>query len=147
MPLSPAMNILLAADGSPFTARAARYLVGHLRDFRGVPAVHILHVHAPLPYAGASGVVGRETIERYHQEESEKALAVALKPLQKAGIKCTTSWVVGEVAREVAASVKRHKADLVVVGTHGSGGFLGTALGSTAMKIIAAAKVPVLVVP
>jgi nucleotide-binding universal stress UspA family protein len=35
----------------------------------------------------------------------------------------------------------------VVVGTHGTGGFLGIPLGSTATKIIAAAKVPVLVVP
>jgi nucleotide-binding universal stress UspA family protein len=146
MPVS-SLNILLAADGSRFTARAARYLAAHLRDFTGVPAVHILHVHAPLPFAGASGVVGRAAIDRYHQEESEKAIAVAVKPLQKAGIKCTTSWVVGDVAREVAASVERHKADMVVVGTHGSGGFLGIPLGSTAMKIIAAVKAPVLVVP
>lgn len=141
------MNILLAADGSRFTARAARYLAQHLRDYSGAPTVHIVHVRAPLPYVGASGVVGRATVDRYHEEESEKALAVALKPLQKAGIKCTTSWVVGEVALEVLASVKRHEADMVVVGTHGSGGFLGIALGSTAMKIIAAVKVPVLVVP
>ena len=142
-----AMNILLAADGSRFTARAARYLAGHLRDFSGTPTVHIVHVHAPLPYVGASGVVGRAAIDRYHEEESEKALAVAVKPLQKAGIKCTSSWVVGEVAREVAASAKRHKADIVVTGTHGHGGFLGIPLGSTAMKIIAAVKVPVLVGP
>jgi nucleotide-binding universal stress UspA family protein len=141
------MKILLAADGSRFTARAARYLAGHLRDFSGVPTVHILHVHAPLPYAGASAVVGRAAVDRFYRDESKKALAVALKPLQKAGIKCTTSWVVGDVAREVSSSVKRHKARLVVVGTHGSGGFLGIPLGSTAMKIIAAAKVPVLVVP
>ena len=141
------MKILFAADGSRFTARAARYLAGHLRALSAVPTVHIVHVHAPLPYAGAISVVGRAAVERYHQEESEKALEVALKPLRKAGIKCTTSWVVGEVAREVAASVKRHKADMVVVGTHGSGSFLGIALGSTATKIIAAVKVPVLVVP
>jgi nucleotide-binding universal stress UspA family protein len=141
------MNILFAADGSPFTARAARYLAEHLDDFSQVPNVHIVHVHAPLPYGGASAVVGRATVDRYHREASEKALAVALKPLSKAGIKCTTSWVVGDVPGEVAASAKRHKADMLVVGTHGSGGFLGIPLGSTAMKIIAAVKIPVLVVP
>lgn len=141
------MDILLAADGSPFTRRAAGYLAGHLRDFAGTPTVHLLHVHPPIPYGGAVSVVGRATIDKYHREESEKALAIALKPLEKAGIKCTTSWVVGDIAREVAACVKRRKANMVVVGTHGSGGFLGVPLGSTATKIIAAVKVPVLVVP
>lgn len=141
------MNILLAADGSTFTRRAATYLAGHLRDFTGTPTVHLLHVHAPLPYGGAVSVLGRAAIDKYHQEESEKALSLALKPLEKAGIKCTTSWVVGDIAKEVAACVTRRKIDLVVLGTHGRGGFLGVPLGSTAVKIISAVKVPVMVVP
>ena len=141
------MNILLAADGSTYTRRAANYLARHLRDYTGKPTVHLLHVHAPLPYGGAAGFLGRAAIDKYHREESEKALAVAMKPLRKAGIKCTTSWVVGDVAAEVAACTKRRKATMVVVGSHGRGAFLGLALGSTATKIIAATKVPVLVVP
>ena len=38
------MKILLAADGSDFTRRAARYLAEHVAWFAKPPEVHILHV-------------------------------------------------------------------------------------------------------
>ena len=141
------MNILLAADGSPYTRRAARYLAEHLRDYARAPKIHVLHVHPPLPFARAARVVGTAAVERYQREESEKALAVAYKQLPTAKVKCTTAWVVGDVAGEVSAYVKRHGIDLVVMGSRGRGAFAGMALGSTATKILAATKVPVLVVP
>ena len=139
------MKILIAADGSPYTRRAARYVAAHLSDSRKPPKIHVLHVHPPLPYAGAARAIGSRALERYQREESKKALAVACKPLGK--VKSTTAWVVGDVAAGVKSYVRRHGIDLVVMGSHGRGAFAGLALGSTATKVIAAVKVPVLVVP
>ena len=139
------MNILIAADGSPYTRRAARYVAKRLRDFGKAPQIHVLHVHPALPYGGVAKVVGDSAVERYQRDASKKALKVAVKQLGNA--KCTTAWVVGDVAAEVKAYVRRHRIDLVVMGSHGRGAFAGLALGSTATKIIATAKVPVLVVP
>lgn len=141
------MNILIAADGSPHTRRAARYVAEHLRDYGKAPRIHVLHVHPKLPYPGVATVIGAQAVERYQREESEKAIAVASKQLPPGKVRCTTAWVVGDVASEVKAYVRRHKIDQVVMGSHGRGAFAGLALGSTATKIIAAVKVPVLVVP
>ena len=141
------MNILLAADGSPYTRRAARYLAQHLRDYARPPKIHVLHVHPALPLGRAASFVGRAAIDRYLAETSGKALAVACKELPVDKIKVTTAWVVGDVAEEIKGYVKRHDIDMVVMGSHGRGAFAGIALGSTATKVVAVIKVPVLLVP
>jgi nucleotide-binding universal stress UspA family protein len=93
------MNILLAADGSRFNPRAAEHLAEHLRDFGGRPTVHILHVHG-TPALWPRGRRGRPgSIDKYHREESEKALAVAEKPLRKAGT--STARLPGSLARSL----------------------------------------------
>ena len=52
----------------------------------------------------------------------------------------------GKPADVVAAAVKRHKATLVVVGSHGAG-LRRAILGSVAEAIVRSSKVPVVVVP
>jgi nucleotide-binding universal stress UspA family protein len=73
------MRILLAADGSDYTKRAARYLVEHQGWFKRPAEIHLLHVRPPLPYPGAAAVIGRKAIDKYEREESEAALRVAQK--------------------------------------------------------------------
>jgi len=80
------MKILLAADNSEFTARAARHLVQHLSWFAQPPEVLVLHVHPPIPYPGAAAAAGKAAVETYLREDSEKALAVATRELDKAKV-------------------------------------------------------------
>jgi nucleotide-binding universal stress UspA family protein len=140
------MNILLAADGSAYTKRAARYLVQHLADFSRKPTIHVLHVHSPLPYPGVAANVSRKALERYQREECEAVLDKATKELKKGRLDATTAWSVGDVATQVNAYVKRHDIDLLVMGSHGHGALANLVLGSTATKILATSKVPVLLV-
>ena len=140
------MKILLAADGSDYTRKAARQLAKDITFLKDPAEVHLLHVHAPLPYRGASGVIGKSTIETYQREDSEKALAVAEAELRKADVRFQPHWVVGEVCEAVNAFVKEHKIDMVVMGSHGAGALANLAMGSVATKLIATLKVPVLVV-
>jgi nucleotide-binding universal stress UspA family protein len=140
------MNILLAADGSEYTKRAARYLADYVADLAKKPKVHVLHVHGALPYGRAASVVGKKAIEKYQSEECDKALAIARKELDKAGVKYEAHWVIGEVAEQVKAFAKENDIDLIVMGSHGHGAFTSFAIGSTGARILAACKVPVLIV-
>lgn len=140
------MKILLAADSSEYTKRAARHLVEHLSWFSRPPSLFVLHVHPRIPYPGAAARAGKVAIAKYLKEDSEAALKVARKPLDKAGLKYEASWTTGDVAEEIARFVKKREIDLVVLGSHGEGALSNLVLGSVATKVIATIKTPVLIV-
>ncbi len=140
------MKILLAADGSEYTRKAARALLTHAAALREAPEIFVHHVVPPIPYPGAAKVTGTKAIDDYHREMADTALAVATDELARASLKYTTSWSVGDVAKEIGVAVKQHHIDLLVVGSHGHGALARLALGSIATQLIATLEVPVLVV-
>ncbi len=140
------MKILLAADNSEFTRRAARHLVKHLSWFAQSPEVAVLHVHPPVPYPGAAARAGKAAIDTYLREDSEAALRVATKELDKAKVRYSASWVTGQAAPEIAAFVKKNGVDLIVMGSHGEGALSNLVLGSVTTKVIASVKTPILIV-
>ena len=140
------MNILLAADGSSYTQRAAKCIAAHVAELATPPKIFVLNVHPPIPYPGAIAAVGSKAVESYQREECEKALAVAAAELDKAGVDYQLAWRVGEVVAEIDAYARKVGANLIVMGSHGHGAFVSMALGSTAVKILATLKLPVLVV-
>lgn len=137
------MKILLAADGSEFTRKAARFVAQHVGWLKDKPEIIVHHVRPKFPFPGG---VGGSTIERYEREEADKALAVAAGELTAAGVAHETAYTVGDVAEEVAAVAKRRGVDIVVVGSHGHGALAKLALGSVATKLLAVVEAPVLVV-
>ena len=140
------MNILLAVDGSKYSKRAATWLTRHATSFRGKPRIVVLNVHVPIPYQGVSSVVGQAAIDRYHRDECEAALAPAVKLLNGAKLAHEATWRVGDPAAEIVALAKKRRADLVVMGSHGQGALKGLVVGSVVSKVLAASKVPLLVV-
>ena len=140
------MNILLTTDGSDCSKRAARYLAEHVSALADAPEVHVLNVHPPLPYTRAASVLGKKTLEKYYAEEAHKALAVAAKVLDKAGVAYESGFRVGDVVAEIGKYVKKEGIDLVVMGSHGHGALKGLALGSVTSKVLATLGTPVLIV-
>jgi nucleotide-binding universal stress UspA family protein len=140
------MKILIAVDGSEYSRRAANYVAQHASQLAQAPEIHLLHVHAPLPYPGAAAALGKGAIENYQRDESEAALSVAEKELASLKPRVKSAWCAGEIANEVARYVEANGIDLVVVGSHGHGSFASFALGSVAVKIVATIKTPVLIV-
>ena len=140
------MKILLAADGSPYTQRAAQFLAGYVAEFTKKPEVFLLNVHPRLPYPGAAAAAGRAAVEGYQKEESEKALQVARTVLDKAGVGYKAEWMEGDAAESIRDYAAKVGADMIVMGSHGHGSFLNLTLGSVATKVLAAAKQPVLIV-
>jgi hypothetical protein len=88
------MKILFAVDGSPQALAALETLVEKFGYFRETPRLTLIHVHPPVPYQAAETWVGKETIERYYDEESEAALAGALGCCRRAASrsKSTGAW-------------------------------------------------------
>ncbi len=140
------MKILIAVDGSPYTAKAIKHVVAHLDWFRGEPELHLLHVKLPIPPGRSRAFLGEEAIARYYDEEARDALTSAEKLLRKHELPYVASYKVGEVAEEIRDYAKKHKIDMIVMGSHGHGALQNLVMGSIATKVLACTSVPVLIV-
>jgi nucleotide-binding universal stress UspA family protein len=141
------MKALLAVDGSAYTQRAARWIVQAASWLKAPPEIHLLHVHAPLPYPGAARALPEHAVEEYQRDESRAALTPAEDILRAAGLAFHSTWVVGDAAETIANYAQAHGMDVVVVGSHGRTPLMNLALGSVAARVVAKSKVPVVVAP
>src|SRR5437763_2239257 len=79
------MKILLAVDGSPHSLDTVKSVIAHADWYRDKPAIELITVHRPVPRIGGLGAaVSKAQIERYYEEEGEKALGAAKKALDSA---------------------------------------------------------------
>jgi nucleotide-binding universal stress UspA family protein len=141
------MNILLAIDGSEISVRATSGVASHVRWFAERPAIHVLHVHLPVPVGLALQHVSRETLDRYYLEEGEKVLAPALDLLRSEGLAVTTHIHVGQPAEVIVKLAGELACELICLGTHGRGAVATAVLGSVALKVLQFSQVPVLLFP
>ena len=138
------MKILLAIDGSDRSTAALDLLVSHVSWFREPPSVTLVTVHPPIPYPGAAARAGRDAVQRYYDEESQKVLQPAKARLESKGIQADSVALVGDPAEEIARYAAQHGKELIAMGTHGRTGLSNLVLGSVATKVLAQSKVPVL---
>ena len=140
------MKILGLADGSACSTKAIDYIASHLDIFQGKNALCLLHVHLPVPRGLARSIVGTEAVNHYYDEESRAALEPAKKILQGQGIDYQADFAIGDIAEQVKEYVDKNDIELIVMGSHGHGGFKSFVMGSVAIKVLAQATVPVLIV-
>ena len=140
-------RVLLAVDGSEGAMKAVRYVIG-LRDDLRDPAsldVRLLSVQRPL-----SGDVNRflsgKTLDDYHREQCEAALAPARAALAAAGIAHQEERRTGEPGPTIADAAQELACDMVVVGAQGLSASASVLLGSVAQSAIEHSVMPVLVV-
>ena len=138
------MKILLAADGSDCTKKAAAYLMTHQAMLEDGELV-VLHVQPALP-PRVEGFVGHQTVADYHREESDKVLEPIKAFVARHEVPARTRWVVGRPAHEIVGVAREEGAHLIVMGTHGHGMIGRALLGSVAQGVVAQADVPVLLV-
>lgn len=145
------MKILLAADGSDYTIRAANFLIAHFDWFKDKPELHLLHVKLAIPaglaFTRARELLGEAVIDTYYKEESERALAPAEELLRTGGIPFQSTYKVGSIAEEICLYASTNSVDMIVMGSHGHGALTNLVMGSVATKVLATAlTMPVLVV-
>jgi nucleotide-binding universal stress UspA family protein len=139
------MKILLAVDGSPYTKKMLAYLATHDGLFNPEHDYTVFTVQPILP-PRARAAVGKEIVDNYYAEESEKVLAPVAKFLLRHGINAKSSWKVGHAGECIAKLADSGKFDLLVMGSHGHGTLVNLVMGSVATKVLAHCKVPVLLV-
>lgn len=141
------MKILMAIDGSGSSLRALDGLLQHVAWFRDPPAITLIHVHPPMPSGRAAAFLGKAAIDRYHDEESDEALAGARAILDAKALRYSVVKRVNDVGPEIASFAANGGFDLVAMGTRGHGALVNLVLGSVATKVLASSKVPVLLFP
>jgi len=139
------MKILLAVDGSPYTKKMLAYLATHDSLFNPDLDYTVFTVQPILP-PRARAAVGKEIVDNYYAEESEKVLAPVAKFLLRHGIDAKSTWKVGHAGESIAKLADSGKFDLLVMGSHGHGTLVNLVMGSVATKVLAHCKVPVLLV-
>jgi nucleotide-binding universal stress UspA family protein len=139
------MNIILAVDGSAFTKKMLAYLATHDELFNTGNRDTLLTVNPQLP-PRARAAVGKEVVESYQREESEKVLSPVSKFLLRHDVNAKALAKVGHAGEVISKTADSGKFDLVVMGSHGHGTLGNLVMGSVATQVLAHCKVPVLLV-
>ena len=139
------MKILLAVDGSPYTKKMLAYLTTHDELFGPRNEYTLLTVQPPLP-PRARAAVGKEVVDSYYAEETQKVIAPITEFLAHHNLAAYTEWKVGHVGETIAGFADEGKFDLLVMGSHGHGSIGNLVMGSVATQVLSSCKVPVLLV-
>jgi nucleotide-binding universal stress UspA family protein len=139
------MKILLAADGSEYTKKAAAFLVTHERLASPDDELVVLHVQTNVP-PRVKSMLGAGAIRSYHSEEAAKVLAPLERFLKRHNLNFRTLWVVGSPAVEVVRVAKQEGVHMIVLGTHGHGVIGRALMGSVAQNVVSECDIPVLLV-
>lgn len=138
------MKVLIATDGSKHSQDAIEAFASRIRWFREAPAIELVHVHPPIPVGRAVAWAGKDVVDRYYAEEAADALKPAEALLSRREIAFHAVKLVGEPDKEIVRHAEASGCDLIVMGTHGHTAMANLVMGSVATKVIAASKVPVL---
>jgi nucleotide-binding universal stress UspA family protein len=134
-------RIVVGVDGSPPSLRALRWALGQAALTHAVvEAVNVWDV--PASYGVAPTVLPGEDIAG----AADRALAAAVEQASSAHPDVTVRRRVAQGHPAEVLLAHARDADLLVVGSHGHGGFVGALLGSVSHRCIQHATCPVVVV-
>lgn len=139
------MKILLAVDGSEYTARMLDYLATHKEWANAGHAFTVFTAVLPVPHRAAA-FAGPDLVHQYYEDEARAVLDPVRAALAAHDIEAVASHKVGHPADEIAAFAEQGRFDLLVMGSRGHGALANLVLGSVAMKVLARCTVPVLLV-
>ena len=138
-------HILCPIDGSEPSLHALRQAVA-VAKWSGAH-VTVLHV-APLVYATVlePGVAAADSII---DDTARLKRLMARSVSREAGsdLNVEFDFQEGDIVKEILAAVDRLGIDLIVIGTHGVGGFAHLMIGSITEKVLRRAACPVMTVP
>ena len=138
-------KLLVPVDGSGAALRALAQAVELARLTKG--AIHLVHCHDEADlYGKLSLYVPRDKMELLQKGHSDEILDRAAAELKDSGISPTREVLVGPPGPTIAACAEKSGCDAIVMGRHGKTALGELLLGSVAMKVLHASKLPVLLV-
>lgn len=142
-------NILIPTDGSPLAEKAVKQGVALAKSLGAkVTAVYAAPPATPIVYR--NHLPAGYTTPREHEKIIERTIAKHLgfveREAKKAKVRFEGVHLTTDFAEDAILKVaQQKKCDLIVISTHGEGGLRGFFLGSVTQKVLAKAKVPVMV--
>jgi nucleotide-binding universal stress UspA family protein len=109
----------------------------------------IVHVAAPPGPLSADGyVLPRlyEEMELALREDAQKRLRALLSRARRVGVRARALLLKGSPHEAIVRAARGHRADMLLLGTHGRTGMARFFVGSVAARVVALASCPVLTV-
>ena len=142
-------RILVATDGSALSKKAVKHAIS-LAASTGASLVALTVVpRYPVSFFDGSATLSVETVSEAEKKwvtDAESQLDAVVKEAQSAGVKAKTAVVKSDlIAESIISAARKHKADLVVMASHGRKGLKRILLGSEALAVLTHSEVPVLI--
>lgn len=139
-------RVLCPTDFSDDARRAFEHAVALARWYEA--EITVLHVQPLVPSAAVfPPVFSPLSLDRVPHERIVEELRRFSAPAVAAGVRSDVMVRDGRPAAEILDLARALPADILVMGTHGRGGFERLVLGSVAEKVLRKAGCPVLTVP
>ncbi len=142
-------HILVPTDGSPRSKQAIESAVALAKALGArVTGLFAAPPATPILFGGAlpAGYATPRENEKLIAKAADAHLAVIEKAARAAGVRCDTVRVKSDYpADAIVAEARKQRCDLIVMASHSRRGLKGLLLGSEAQKVLANAKIPVLI--
>jgi nucleotide-binding universal stress UspA family protein len=151
-PRGEALRAGIAVDGSRYGLAAVKFALRHPSLFGATPKMTLVHVVPDfiMPVMADLGGIAVPAytdaeITRLQDRDFESAVAPAQRLFEKAKLHAEEARLTGMPGEQIAAYAKKNL-DVLLVGSHGYGGFKTVVLGSVATRIAAKCDTPLLIV-
>ena len=142
-------HILCPIDFSDTSRHALEHAVAIATWYESqLTALHVIHPGFLYPPPILFAELPRHSLPTEPERQSlDEQLRAWLEPARRAGVKTNVLFDDGDPAARILDRAKALACDLIVIGTHGLGGFERFMLGSVAEKVLRKAPCPVMTVP
>ncbi|SDF53909.1 universal stress protein [Sporolituus thermophilus] len=135
-------KIVVAYDGSKQSQKGLEWAVAMSAKF-GAEVIAVTVVKPPEFSPTISEI---DEFYAYAEKHYQPMLEKVRKYGEEYGVPVKTELLRGHPAESIVKYAFEKKADLIVTGTRGMGGFKNLVIGSVAQKVVSYSQVPVLVV-
>ncbi len=140
-------NIVVATDGSKYSASAASSAIGLAkRNGADLTVISVVPAELLTPMDLDLTMTQRENIAEQEMKEAEKSAKAVKDAAQKEGISVKAFVLSGKPSDAIIQTAREKRAGLIVVGSHGRTGVERLLMGSVAERVIVLSECPVLVV-
>jgi nucleotide-binding universal stress UspA family protein len=141
-------RILVPVDGSPASRKAAKHAIAFAKGV-GASITFYYAIPPASPVLFGEGYVmpqrAVEEIEAAQRATGEKYVGEAARKGRKAGVECDVLVTRASPGDGVVAAASSSKCDVIAMGSHGWGALKRVLLGSVTQRVLAHARIPVLV--
>jgi nucleotide-binding universal stress UspA family protein len=139
-------KLLVPIDGSGAAIRALDQAIALARRSPGCSIV-LVHTHEePLIYGEIAVYVPRPKMAELQRRHSDDLLVTATAKLKDTGIPYAVEVLTGPIGQTIAEHAEHIGCDAIVMGRHGKSTLGDILVGSVAIKVLHASKLPVMLV-